>query len=93
MLVLDEPTASLQGDEVQILLTAIREVARAGSSVLFISHRLEEVTELADRVVVLRDGRKVHDITADGLDAGRLATLITGREVEAASRQPFRLQG
>jgi ABC-type sugar transport system ATPase subunit len=85
VLILDEPTASLQGDEVQALLAAIREVARAGTSVLFISHRLEEVTELADRVVVLRDGRKVHDVSATGLDATSLATLITGRELEGSN--------
>ena len=86
VLVLDEPTASLQGDEVAALLAAVREVARAGTAVLFISHRLEEVTELADRVVVLRDGRKVHDVPSAGLDAARLASLITGRDVRPGER-------
>ena len=59
VLVLDEPTASLHGDEVQVLFQAIRRVAASGAGVVFISHRLDEVLELADRVVVLRDGRVV----------------------------------
>jgi ABC-type sugar transport system ATPase subunit len=78
LLVLDEPTASLHGREVKTLFTAVRRAAQAGAGVMFISHRLEEVTELADRVVVLRDGRVVADLPAKGLSSDRLAFLITG---------------
>ncbi|MHA7167630.1 sugar ABC transporter ATP-binding protein [Arthrobacter bambusae] len=85
VLVLDEPTASLNGEEVGILFAAIRQVADAGAGVVFISHRLEEVTELADRVVVLRDGKLVADQSAVGLDADSLAVLITGREATAGA--------
>ena len=80
VLVLDEPTASLSGDEIGVLFAAVRQVALDGAGVVFISHRLEEVTELADRVVVLRDGRQVADRPAAGLDADGIAALITGRE-------------
>jgi ABC-type sugar transport system ATPase subunit len=59
VLVLDEPTTALHGDEVQVLFEAVRRIASSGAGVVFISHRLDEVLELADRVVVLRDGRGV----------------------------------
>jgi ABC-type sugar transport system ATPase subunit len=81
VLVLDEPTASLQREEVGILFTAVRRVAEQGAGVLFISHRLEEVTALADRVVVLRDGKVVADRDAAGLTPSSLAELITGSVV------------
>jgi ribose transport system ATP-binding protein len=81
VLVLDEPTASLHGEEVGILFTAVRRVAEQGAGVLFISHRLEEVTELANRVVVLRDGKVVADRDAVGLTPSSIAQLITGSVV------------
>lgn len=81
VLVLDEPTAALQGEEVGVLFTAVRRAAAAGAGIIFISHRLDEVVELADRVVVLRDGRVVATATAGDLTKEGLATLITGHEV------------
>ncbi|MGY1815520.1 sugar ABC transporter ATP-binding protein [Blastococcus sp. SYSU D00820] len=97
VLVLDEPTASLHGEEVGRLFEAVRRVAAAGAGVVFISHRLDEVIDLADRVVVLRDGRKVADVPVAGLDRAGLVRLIIGRDVAerqfarggpAASSQP-----
>lgn len=88
VLVLDEPTAALHGQEVGVLFTAVREAARAGAGIIFISHRLEEVIELADRVVVLRDGRLVTDTATASLSTGRLAELIVGRQVHAGQRNP-----
>lgn len=87
VLVLDEPTASLHGTEVGVLFRAVREAARAGAGVVFISHRLEEVLELADRVVVLRDGRLVADRPVDGLTVGLLGELVVGRSVATGSAQ------
>jgi ABC-type sugar transport system ATPase subunit len=81
VLVLDEPTAALHGDEVRRLFAAIRRVAARGGGVIFISHRLDEVMELADRVVALRDGRVVADAPIDELDHDRLVRLIAGREL------------
>jgi ribose transport system ATP-binding protein len=78
VLVLDEPTASLHGDEVQKLFVAVREVAERGAGVIYISHRLEEVVELADRVVVLRDGRLIADVTRGEFDHDELVRLIAG---------------
>ena len=57
LLILDEPTAPLGGDAVDLLFRRVRDVVAAGTSVIYITHRLAEVRELADRVTVLRDGR------------------------------------
>ena len=57
LLVLDEPTAVLPHTEVDQLLEIVREVQRLGACVLYVSHRLDEIFEIADRVTVLRDGR------------------------------------
>ena len=78
VLVLDEPTASLHGDEVQKLFVAVREVAERGAGVIFISHRLDEVVELADRVVVLRDGCVIADAARGQFDHDELVRLIAG---------------
>jgi ABC-type sugar transport system ATPase subunit len=78
VLVLDEPTASLHGDEVQKLFVAVREVAERGAGVIFISHRLDEVVELADRVVVLRDGHLIADAARGRFDHDELVRLIAG---------------
>ncbi|MEO6571452.1 MAG: sugar ABC transporter ATP-binding protein, partial [Ilumatobacteraceae bacterium] len=81
VLVLDEPTAALHDDEVAKLFNAVRRVAADGAGVLFISHRLDEVLDLADRVVVLRDGVVVADLATDELDHDSLVSKITGTEI------------
>ena len=59
VLVLDEPTAALSGPEVDRLLVVVRRLRAGGLAVIYVSHRLEEVFTLADRITVLRDGRRV----------------------------------
>ena len=88
VLVLDEPTAVLPHDEVERLFAMVREVRAAGTSVLYVSHRLDEIFELADRVTVLRGGRVIatHDVA--GIDAGQLASLMVGEEVDPDYRAP-----
>ena len=81
VLVLDEPTAALHGEEVQVLFEAVRRVAGAGAGVLFISHRLDEVLGLADRVVALRDGCVVADLPTDQLDHDKVVGLVAGGAV------------
>ncbi|WP_410631538.1 sugar ABC transporter ATP-binding protein [Amycolatopsis sp. cmx-4-83] len=81
VLVLDEPTTALHGDEVQLLFEAVRRVAASGAGVVFISHRLDEVLELADRVVVLRNGQVVAEEPTDRLDHDAVVALIAGRAV------------
>jgi ABC-type sugar transport system ATPase subunit len=87
LLILDEPTAALHSDEVGRLFTAVRRAAAQGAGVIFVSHRLDEVMDLADRVVVLRDGRVVANAPVAELDHGRLVSLIVGSALaEGASR-------
>lgn len=80
LLILDEPTASLNRGEVDALFREVRRVAKLGVGVLFVSHALDEVLELADRVTVLRDGKVVAaGVQAASLDAPSLVELIVGR--------------
>jgi len=88
VLVLDEPTASLHGDEVDKLFAAVRRVAERGAGVIFISHRLDEVIDLADRVIALRDGRIVADARRGEFDHDALVRMIAGRDVEVAAARP-----
>jgi ABC-type sugar transport system ATPase subunit len=81
VLVLDEPTAALHRDESGKLFQAVRGVAEQGAGVIFISHRLDEVMSLADRVVVLRDGQVVADVARSELDHDDLVRRIAGREI------------
>ncbi|MGO1560228.1 MAG: sugar ABC transporter ATP-binding protein [Actinomycetaceae bacterium] len=78
VLVLDEPTESLHSSEVGILFDSVRTIAASGAGVIYISHRLDEVLELSDRVIVLREGRLVADSPTDELDHSELLRLVTG---------------
>src|SRR6266566_2817809 len=83
LLILDEPTAPLSQDSVQLLFTAVRKLAGEGTAVVYITHRLAEVREIADRVTVLRDGKlRGTAAVADISDADLLAMII-GRSLEA----------
>lgn len=86
LLVLDEPTAVLPHTEVERLLDLVREVRCSGTSVLYVSHRLDEILRIADRVTVLRDGRVVTTREADALDEQSLAELMVGADVDAHYR-------
>jgi ribose transport system ATP-binding protein len=86
LLVLDEPTAVLPHTEVERLLDIVREVQRTGASVLYVSHRLDEVFDIADRVTVLRDGHKEGTYSVSSLDQQRLAELMVGAQVDANFR-------
>jgi ribose transport system ATP-binding protein len=83
MLVLDEATASLPGPEVERLFMALRRVAASGVAILFISHYLDEVLRLADRVTVLRDGRRIATTAVGELSHDRLVELLLGRQLLA----------
>jgi ABC-type sugar transport system ATPase subunit len=88
LLVLDEPTAALDDAEVGQLFTAVRRVCQRGAGVIFISHHLEEVMDLADRVVILRDGRVVTDVRRGSFDQSELVRLITGKELDELDARP-----
>jgi ribose transport system ATP-binding protein len=84
VLVVDEPTAMLPRQEAEILFEAIRRVRQSNVGVIYVSHRLDEVFAIADRVTVLRDGRRVGTFPAGELDEPRLVDLMTGGETLTA---------
>jgi simple sugar transport system ATP-binding protein len=88
LVIMDEPTASLARHEVESLLTIARELQRRGIAVVFVSHRLDEVLEIAERVTVLRDGRKLGTWDAKEMTGRRLGTLMTGHEFDYTSDVP-----
>lgn len=83
LLIMDEPTAALSPHEVDTLFATVRRLRERGVAVLFISHRLEEVTAIADVVTVLRDGRHVATRGTAKLSHGELIRLMVGRPLEA----------
>jgi ribose transport system ATP-binding protein len=82
LLILDEPTSSLPAHEVELLLRTLRRYAGRGQSILYVSHRLDEVLSISDRITVLRDGRKVGTLEAAGLGEDRLIQEIVGRQID-----------
>jgi rhamnose transport system ATP-binding protein len=82
LLIMDEPTAALSPNEVTRLFATVRTLVARGVTVLFISHRLEEIKELADSVTVLRDGHLVATRSAEELSESELVSLMIGRALE-----------
>ncbi|MBL8849282.1 MAG: sugar ABC transporter ATP-binding protein, partial [Planctomycetaceae bacterium] len=80
LLIMDEPTASLSSRETQVLLQLVRRLRGEGVSVLYVSHRLEEVFQIADRVTVLRDGQLVDTRKIAAIDSDELIRMMVGRE-------------
>jgi hypothetical protein len=76
LIIMDEPTSSLSYHEAERLREAVRELKQQSKTIVFVSHRLEEVFGLAERVTVLRDGRKVSTESVSQLTRGRLVSLI-----------------
>jgi ABC-type uncharacterized transport system ATPase subunit len=81
VLVLDEPTAVLTAQEAQDLFEVLRALKAEGTAIIFISHKLNEVLDVADRITVLRRGEKVDTVPAEGATERSLATLMVGRDV------------
>jgi rhamnose transport system ATP-binding protein len=81
VLIMDEPTASLTGREVSGLMDVVRRLRAGGTGIVYISHKMEEVLTLADRVTVLRDGVSVVTRSRNEVDRGELVRLMVGREL------------
>ncbi|MEH2387027.1 MAG: ABC transporter ATP-binding protein [Nostoc sp.] len=81
LLILDEPTAVLIPTEVELLINILRQLAAAGKTIIFISHKLKEVINLCDTITVLRRGKVVATTTAKEVTPQQLAELMVGREV------------
>jgi ABC-type uncharacterized transport system ATPase subunit len=88
ILILDEPTAVLTPQEASELFTIIRSLQEGGKSIIFISHKLNEVLEIADRITVLRQGKKIDTVPREGATREGLARLMVGREVVLSVEKP-----
>lgn len=88
ILIMDEPTSSLTLTETQSLIRVIKELRSRGVSILYISHRLGEVIELADRVVGLRDGRNAGGLAKNEITHDRMVSLMVGRDLDKYQAPP-----
>jgi ribose transport system ATP-binding protein len=93
LLVLDEPTASLPANEVARLFASLRRLRAEGVGMIYVSHRVDEVFEIADRIVVLRDGRLVGERATEGTSPEEVILLIVGREPSQVFRRPAQRTG
>jgi ribose transport system ATP-binding protein len=93
LVILDEPTSSLPLSETAKLLDVIAGLKAEGISVIFISHRLNEIEQAADRVVVLRDGTLAGTLDADEIEHDRMVKLMIGRDLKAQTAPPARPPG
>jgi ribose transport system ATP-binding protein len=83
ILILDEPTASLTENEANHLFALIERLKAQGLGIIYITHRIQEIRRIADRITVLRDGRHVATVPSGGVSEARLVELMTGRAIEA----------
>jgi len=86
--IMDEPTAALSPGEIEELFRVVRQMRDRGASVIYISHRLEEVGEIADRVTVMRDGRREDTLEVIDAPIDRLVQLMVGRSVARGNPRP-----
>ena len=87
ILILDEPTAVLTPQEVEGLFKILQTLIDKGKSIIFITHKLKEVMEVADRITVLRGGRTVGTVSPKKVDPGKLASMMVGRDVNLVVRK------
>ena len=89
LIIMDEPTASLTMQEVKGLLRVVHDLKKRNICVVFVSHRLDEVMEISDRITVLKDGKLVGTYPATEIDNKKLAFLMTGKEFSYAVLPPI----
>ena len=89
MLIMDEPTSSLTDTEVKFLLNIVNQLREEGISILYISHKLEEILTIADTITVLRDGQHIATEPAAGMTEQHMVSLMVGREYEGSHKRNF----
>jgi ribose transport system ATP-binding protein len=87
ILIMDEPTSALTESEVARLYRVIAELRRRGKTILYISHKMDEVFTLADRITVLRDGKQIRTLVRAETSPAEITSLMVGREIDTATRQ------
>lgn len=86
VIIMDEPTSALSRKEVDTLFSFIGRMVEREVGIIYISHRLEEIRDIGDRVTVLRDGQRIHTGPVAEIDTGRIIQLMTGHKVETERR-------
>lgn len=81
LIIMDEPTSSLTRKEVNVLFKIIRDLNSKGLTVMFVSHKLDEIIEIADRITVIRDGTKIGTFRNEELDDAKLTEMLSGQSV------------
>lgn len=89
LLIMDEPTSSLTTGEISVLLGIMRMLKKEGVSILFITHKLEEVLEIADRITVLRDGNYIETMEKKDATLHKMVSLMVGRNFEQKAHRQF----
>jgi monosaccharide-transporting ATPase len=87
LVIMDEPTSSLEEREVEILFGVMRQLRREGVSIIFVSHKLDELYEVCDRVTILRDGVTVRSSAMEDIDKLQLVATMLGRDVNTVRRK------
>ncbi|PKG25261.1 sugar ABC transporter ATP-binding protein [Niallia nealsonii] len=88
LIIMDEPTTALTQKEVKSLFSIINELKKEGISILFVSHKLDEVYEICDKITILRNGKNVKDGDIQEIERRKLVEYMTGREIEDNFYQP-----
>lgn len=83
VIIMDEPTSAISDREVETLFNIIRDLKNRGVAIIYISHKMDEIFQIADTVTVLRDGQYISTNDAHELDKGKLISLMVGRELNA----------
>jgi ribose transport system ATP-binding protein len=83
VVILDEPTAALSDPEIERVLAVVEDLKRQNRSIVYISHRLDEVVRIADRVTIVRDGRSLEPLAGEDVQLDRIIELMLGRKLEA----------
>ena len=89
LVIMDEPTSSLTLTETETLLSVIKELRRQNVSIIYISHRLGEIKEIADRVVVLRDGKNAGELAREQISHDSIVKLMVGRDLVRREKPPL----
>ena len=87
ILIMDEPTAVLMPQEIGTLMNFVKQFAAEGNSVIFITHKMKEVMEVADRIVIMRNGRVTGEVMKDQTDTKELARLMIGHDLEILKKE------
>ena len=89
LIILDEPTSSLDTKEVKTLFSLMRQLKEKGVAFIFITHRMEEIYQICDRITVLKDGHFIGTYQAEDLNQYQLVTLMVGREITQQRKQTY----